>query len=259
MLRLIVILIALLIPVSSHADAIDNALAQAGFIENVNPDLKTYQQECRRGLRPDDYVVEQHKGLIRIIRKPHTGLPQPEFSAGNIKYVSENHGEFGGKLEAVWPDNHKKVLIKENISSIIQAGEFLYVFTGSRHMGDEGAVYRISNFDTAPEVSRLTLLTGWSLPLLDSRFKEPAFIIITNESFLSLNPGRGWLSIIDHHSLWEDLRSNSAVQLGNRILVGMSPGVAVVEFYNSYNLKSIKMFVPKDAEPGKSIIPGPVK
>jgi len=194
-------------------------------------------------------AAKVHHEIVVTVRRHQHHRKLAEFLVG---------ANLGGELEAVWPDKRRKVLIKENVSSIIQAGEFLYVFTGSRHMGDEGAVYRISNFDNDPEVSKVTLLPGWPLPLQGSRDKD-AFIIITNEDLLSLRIDRGWLNIIDHHSVWEDLRPNSAVKLGNRILVGMSPGVAVVEFYNSYNLKSIKMFVPKETEPGKSITPGPVE
>lgn len=146
MLQLIVLVIALLIPVPSHADAIDEALDRAGFIENVKPDLRTDGKECGSG-RNDDYVVEQREGLIRIVMKTHSDKPNPEFSTKHINYVGEDNGEFGGKLEAVWPDQHKKILLKRNVRSIIQAGQFLYVFTGLHHYFDRGAVYRISNFE----------------------------------------------------------------------------------------------------------------
>ncbi len=247
MLQLIVLFIVLLIPVPSHADAIDEALARAGFIENMKPDLRAYWEKCSRG-NNEPYVVEQHEGSIRIVRKSLTEEPKPEFSTRNIKYVWINQGEFGGKLFVIWPDKHKKVLLRKNISSIIQVGDFLYVFTGLRHNFDRGAVYRISNFEKEPEVSKLTLLPGDPLALQDSRGKGANFIIITNESLLSLTISNEYLNIIAHHPVWENLLPNSAVQAGDRVLVGMCPGVAVVEFYKSYYLKSIKMYVPEKTE-----------
>jgi hypothetical protein len=247
LLQLIVLFIALLIPVPSHADAIDEALARAGLVENMKPDLRAYWEKCSSG-DSDSYVVEQHKGSIRIVRESLTDKPKPEFSTRNIKYVWINQGEFGGKLFVIWPNKHKKVLLRKNISSIIQVGESLYVFTGLRHNFDRGAVYGISDFEKEPEVSKLTLLPGWPLALQDSRGKEADFIIITNESLLSLTISNEYLNIIAHHPVWENLLPNSAVQAGNKVLVGMCPGVAVVEFYKSYYLKSIKMYVPKETE-----------
>jgi hypothetical protein len=253
MLQLVVLFIALVIPVTSHADAIDEALARAGFIEQIKPDVRAYWEECStRSPISDDSVVEEHEGSLRIVRKPHADEPKPEFSTRHIKYIWDNRGEFGGKLEAVWPDKHKKMLIKENVRSIIQAGGFLYVFTG---LGQKGAVYRISNFDKEPEVSKVTLLPGSPLPLLDSRHKDTAFIIITNEGLLALRPYIGWLNVIDHHSAWEDLRPNSAVKVDDRLLVGMCPCVAVVEFHNNYHLKSIRIFAQEKTESGNSVIP----
>ena len=245
MLQLLVIFIALLIPVLSHADAIDKALAQAGFVET--PD--TAMHDCSSPtLRRDHYVVEQHEGSIRIVRKPHADKPNPEFSTRHIKYIGEDHGEFGGKLEAVWPDKHKKILLKKNIRSIIQSEQFLYIFTGLRHYFDRGAVYRISNYENNPKVSLVTLLPGESLPLLDSRGAGTAFIIITNDDLLSLTPANEWLNIIDHHSVWERFIPNSAIQVGDRVLVGMCSGVAVIEFFKSYDLKSIRTFAPEKTE-----------
>lgn len=240
----------------SHADEIDNAIAEAGLVEDVTHDTKIYSGKCHPS--GPAYVVERYGGSIRIIRKhPMDAEPKRELSAGLIKYVWENHGEFGGKLDAVWPDKRKKPLLEENIVSMIQSGEFLYVFTGLRHMEGRGAVYRISNFDNNPKVSRVTLLPGRPLALLDSRREtatsssarsrliySPVFFIITDESLLALNPDAGWLRIITHHPLWEELLPNSAVQAGDRVVIGTCPGVAVIEFYNNYYLKNIRMFVP---------------
>lgn len=257
MLQLIILFLVFLIPVQGRADQIDDAIAAAGLVEDMTHDAKIYSGECHQS--GPAYVVERHGGSIRINRKrPADAEPKPEFSAGLIKYVWENHGEFGGKLDAIWPDKHKKTLLEENIVSLIQSGEFLYVFTGLRHMEGKGAVYRISDFDKNPKVSRVTLLPGKPLALLDSRREtttsssarlrliySPVFFIITDESLLALNPDAGWLRIITHHPLWEELLPNSAVQEGERIVIGICPGVAVIEFYNNYYLKSIRMFVPE--------------
>jgi len=259
---------ALLVPVAGYADEIDDALSKAGFIEKTRLDEESVFA-CLSTVR-DHFVVERDGGSIRIVLKsPGAAEPKPEFSAGPIRYVWDNQGEFGGELEAIWPDKRSKILIRENVWSMIQSGEFLYVFTGLSHMADTGAVYRISNFDSNPEVSLVTLLPGKPLPLLDSRRISPGpvnrldrflydtgFFIITSETLVVLRPDIRWLNVVAHHPVWESMKPNSAVQVGDRILVGMCPGVAVAEFHNSYNLKDIRLFVPGKTVPAGSGMSG---
>ncbi|WP_019866420.1 hypothetical protein [Methylovulum miyakonense] len=227
-------------------DVVDDALQKADLMEMDVNDKGKINQLVHTAI--NRYQIERQGQKITIVRTllnaPHKEKT-PLYLTDNIKYIAENDGEYGGKLIAIWKNKRKKILIEENIESIHQIGKALFVFTGLSHMGlNRGAVYKISEFTKAPKVTKLTLLPGSPISIDLSFGNTATFIIITNDSLVLFIPELELLKILDHHSIWENLSPNGAILVGDKILVGMHSGVAVIEL-NRFNLKSIRLFTEK--------------
>ncbi len=245
MKKLILTIIFVFIANLALADAIDNALNNAGFKEKEIP------SRGRGSLREanysnDEYYVQKigQNISINLITKDNFPPRTNNFKTSKIEFRGTNMGEWGGELTAKKDDGSAEILIKDNVVSIIPANDVLYAFTGLAHLSmDRGAVYKITSIDSSPKVEKLTLLPqAPAAVLVDQREQRfTTFIIFTSGGVSTLSPKYSNLSVPATNLFWASLYPNSAVQENNRFLIGIRSGVAVVEL-NYNKLRSIRYF-----------------
>ena len=175
--RLVIILIPCMWAASFNAfsDEFSELLKQNNFIGYPVP---AYDHSDWRKANNSlvTYYVTDSNGTVTINTRRSSVQPLLTYAAENIRYQGTNNGEWGGKLMAIFRNGTNKVLINDNIVSIIpyqpkllestgnnasdeNTKAALYVFTGLAHLGmSSGAIFAIREFDKNPSISRQTLL-----------------------------------------------------------------------------------------------------
>jgi hypothetical protein len=98
------------------------------------------------------------KPVITLTRREHAAS-QTSLRGKRFEYSSVDHGEFGGSLNVSQDRGKPRVLLDANVIHLLPAGDDLFVFSGSAHLGSSvGAVHIIENYDTAPSLQPFTRL-----------------------------------------------------------------------------------------------------
>jgi hypothetical protein len=151
------------------------------------------------------------------------------FEGARFSFISDDRGEWGGKLIAREGKTHERILIDENVIDMIPMGSRLYVFTGSDHGSlDYGAVHVIEDYDSRPRARLITLLPGTPRAVtLDST--RGGFLVVTRLSLTLVRTSSDTIDVLmaRHASL---PAANSVLSVSkSEILIGICGGVAEVQ------------------------------
>lgn len=234
------------------ANEIDGVLNGLGFKEQPIPTEDALSRASRSG---QSFAVQLAGG--RLVVKPvehsvpDTNVPRARFQAGSIRYEGTDRGEWGGQLVAVLPGGERKILLKKNIIAILPGDKHLLVFSGLAHLGlREGAVYRVDSPDQHPRLSRIALLPDAPVLVVeDPRGKVAGQkIIIGSSSLMTMgsNGQSGNLKVLAREQFWWPLFPNSAVLVGNHLVIGLRSGLTVITMDHT-TVRSTRYFVPRAA------------
>jgi hypothetical protein len=157
-----------------------------------------------------------------------------------VKIEGTNRGEWGGKL-TVTSDGKTVTLLEENVVSIQQANNSIFVFVGLAHMGrNDGAMYELSAIKTAPQLTRVTLLPSAPQKVV---FDNGTAYILTYDGLVSVNPSNDSpaLEIIAYNAPWFHFAPNSLIKQGGRFFIGMHAGVTVIDI-DANGRKEVKFY-----------------
>jgi hypothetical protein len=156
---------------------------------------------------------------------------------GGVEYKGINKGEFGGSLIAT-ENGKEKVLMKGNITHLLQIEEKLYIIEGLSHMGFAGGSIRVIHNINQPKPPELvTLLPDAPLvTTLNQEYPEQKELtIVGSKSLMKLDiysyeqKETYSLSAIYWDAMWSfSFNPTSVVKFKRNYYVGMAHGVAVI-------------------------------
>ncbi|MET1079679.1 MAG: hypothetical protein ABWY06_16845 [Pseudomonas sp.] len=174
-------------------------------------------------------VIKSGDGLQIAARPKHAVAEEPvSFTMNGYRLEGINRGEWGGQLSLTGPDQIPVILSNENIVTIFQYQDAIYILSGLAHMGaNNGTLYTLKNIETRPTLETVTLLPSAPITVTTS---EQAIYILTYDGLVSIDHAdkTPTMRILVHNAPWERFAPNSLVRIGNQFWIGMHSGVAVV-------------------------------
>lgn len=244
-MKYFLIFIVALPPLLSSADALEKVIKKSGLVKQQFPKANKLDRVKNSDWR---YCVSKDKDKIKIQRvRTYCSKHKLFTNTKRGKFVGTDNGEWGGELSVVFPSGKSKTLLHKNILNLQSDGQFVYVFTGISHLSArEGAIYRVNLMSKNMKAERLTLLPSTPFIIIG----EPIglkhymrFYLFISDCLISFSPYRnGDLRVEAKFEFPDGIYPSSAVKIDNKMLVGLTSGVAVIELQPFIVIKKIDYY-----------------
>lgn len=220
----------LLLPLVGYADDLSQQLLKIGFVEADVPSIGSDRWHAANESFPSFFVEVGNQLTIRRSTSEEEDRQQIIFEGDSVKYIGVDHGEWGGGLYLnEWSENGEP-LLEGNIKSLVPIDKDLYVIEGLAHLTmSEGSVYVIRDYAHPKEPELFVELPDApAATYVDYGENGLAQIIIVGaQSLMKLTLGKR-LDVVAQDTFWAALYPSSVVKYGDRYVIGIRSGVAVV-------------------------------